>query len=138
MSCLTHWQGQGPLETAVILKNAPVCEAGREQWCSSTSPSPVGETSSSVPGEEKREGATPSVFAAGSESGEWVSVEYQGRRFLHVFSPLEHCGLHGAQGAGVLCESWSIADYTEHGKLVFSMRAGASRITWSTGSWCSL
>ncbi|MGH0115598.1 UNVERIFIED_CONTAM: hypothetical protein FKN15_037921 [Acipenser sinensis] len=33
---------------------------------------------------------------------------------------LEHQGLHGARGAGALCESWSIMDYIEHGELVFS------------------
>ncbi|RXM29109.1 hypothetical protein EOD39_9126 [Acipenser ruthenus] len=89
----------------------PVCEAGREQWCSRTSPSPERESSSSVPREEEREGA------GAGDSDEWVSVEYQGRSFLRVFSPLR-C----PEGGAVLA-SWSITDYTEHGELVFSVRA---------------
>ncbi|MGH0172159.1 UNVERIFIED_CONTAM: hypothetical protein FKN15_062589 [Acipenser sinensis] len=89
----------------------PVCEAGREQWCSRTSPSPERESSSSAPREEEREGAGV------GDSDEWVSVEYQGRSFLRVFSPLR-C----PEGGAVLA-SWSITDYTEHGELVFSVRA---------------
>ncbi|MGH0162364.1 UNVERIFIED_CONTAM: hypothetical protein FKN15_063461 [Acipenser sinensis] len=69
------------------------------------------ESSSSAPREEEREGAGV------GDSDEWVSVEYQGRSFLRVFSPLR------CPKGGAVLASWSITDYTEHGELVFSVRA---------------
>ncbi|RXM34096.1 hypothetical protein EOD39_4998 [Acipenser ruthenus] len=81
--------------------------SGEEEWSSMAASSPC---SFLGPPEET------TLSTASTDSDDCVSVEYQGRDFLRVFSPVST-----AEGEENLA-SWCVTDYTEHGELVFSVR----------------
>ncbi|XP_069048111.1 uncharacterized protein [Lepisosteus oculatus] len=67
--------------------------------------------------EEEEEGEDPHPSLGGILDEEWVSVQYGGREFLRVFSPVGYAEEEEVLGR------WAVSDYTAYGQLAFSLIA---------------